>query len=229
MSLFLLVTSPLLISLPAPAVETDPSWLSPKPLFSSQEMQRHDDDHRSDTGNNFYLRLTGGLVTTKRSDGPDNDDIEFDEGYLISLGFGHRFGANTTGFGFAVELDGVWTDQDADDSEAVRDLSVAGALVNGIVDYRLADQFTIYGAGGIGAAWLEAGTRSDGDFDDEDGPFLAWQLKAGVAWSFTDDLALHFGYRFLNIDDAEFDSSVNSSFDLETRQHVLELGLIFGF
>jgi hypothetical protein len=37
------------------------------------------------------------------------------------------------------------------------------------------------------------------------------------------------GYRFLNIDDAEIDDGLgDSSFDLETEQHVLEVGLIIG-
>lgn len=235
MSLLLLVTSSLLIPVTAPASEADPVWATPRPLFTPQEMQDTGANHDSDTGRTNYLRISGGLVTTEDSSGPD-EDIEFDEGYLISVGFGHRFGANTTGLGFALELDGIWTDQDASDSgalQAVSDVSVLGALVNGVVDFRLADQFTIYGAGGIGAAWMNVGTNSDSinDFDDDDdGPFLAWQLKAGVAWSFSESTALHLGYRFLNIDDAEIDDGIgDSSFDLETQQHVLEVGLIFGF
>lgn len=235
MSLLLLVTSPLLVPIAAPAVETEPSWLAPRPLFSAQEMQEHDDDHGSDTVSRAYFRITGGLVTTEDSSGPD-EDIEFDEGYLISVGLGHRLGANTTGLGFALELDGIWTDQDASDSgtlQAVSDVSVLGALINGVVDFRLADQFTIYGAGGVGAAWMNVGTNSDSinDFeDDDDGPFLAWQLKAGIAWNFGASTALHLGYRFLNVDDAEIDDGIgDASFDLETQQHVLEVGLIFGF
>jgi opacity protein-like surface antigen len=129
--------------------------------------------------------LTGGLVTTADSDGP-GEDIEFDEGYLISIGLGHRFGASQTGLGFALELDGIWTDSDVSDDGVLQDfqdVSVAGALIDGVVDFRFADQLSVYGAAGISAAWLDIGTNSDSvnGFDDEDGPFLAWQVKAGVA------------------------------------------------
>lgn len=181
----------------------------------------------------MYLRVTGGLVTSEDSDGP-GEDIEFDEGYLLSLGIGHRFGASDTGLGFAMELEGVYTDQDASSAgalQAVSDVTVAGAMVNGVLDFRMADQFALYGAGGIGAAWLDVGTTSDGlnDFSDEDGPFLAWQLKAGVAWNFSDSTALQVGYRFLNIDDAEIDDGIGAAdFDLQTQQHALEVGLVFG-
>lgn len=205
--------------------------LEAEELAHAQNLQ--DDDYDRGTEKRTYLRATVGLTSTADSDGPD-EDIEFDEGYLLSLGVGHRFGARETGLGFALELDGVWTDQDADDTgalQAVRDVTVAGALIDGVVDYRIGDQITLYGAGGIGAAWLDVGTVSDGfnDFDDEDGPFLAWQLKAGLAWNFGESTALHVGYRFLNVDDAEIDDGLGgSSFDLETRQHVLELGLLFG-
>jgi opacity protein-like surface antigen len=199
---------------------------------STQDMD-DDDDFSRRNEKRTYVRVTGGITTTEDSDGPD-EDVEFDEGYLLSLGLGHRLGARETGLGFALELDGFWSDQDADDEgvlQAVTDVTAAGVLANGVVDYRLADQFTLYGAAGIGAAWLDIGTASDGinEFDDEDGPFLAWQLKAGVAWNFGENTALHLGYRFLNIDDAEIDDGIgDADFDLQTQQHVLELGLLFG-
>ncbi len=181
----------------------------------------------------YYLRVFGGLVTMESSSGPD-EDIDFDEGYLLSLGLGHRIGARETGLGFALELEGLWTDQDAEDEgpiQAVRDVTVGGLMLNGIADYRAWDRVSLYGGAGIGAAWLDVGTTSDAvnDFDDEDGPFLAWQAKAGVAWHLSSNLALSLGYRFLNTDDAEIDDGIgNASFDLETQQHVVEVGLILG-
>jgi hypothetical protein len=42
----------------------------------------------------------------------------------------------------------------------------------------------------------------------------------------SDALSWNLGYRFLNVDDVEIDDGVgSSSFDLETEQHVLELGI----
>lgn len=209
-----------------------PAWLAPEPLLTFVE--QHDDMRRSDgASSRTYLRATGGLITTSSSSGP-GEEIDFDEGYLLSLGLGWRLGQNDSGLGFSIEIDGIWTDTDADqgNNPAVRDVSVLGVLLDGILDFPLGDQLSIYAGGGIGAAWLDVGTESDGlsDFNDEDGPFLAWQAKGGLAWHLSTRTSLQVGYRFLNVDDAQLDDSLSSaSFDLETQQHALELGLIFGF
>lgn len=189
-----------------------------------------------DDGDHFggtFLRINGGLVTSENSDGPD-EEIDFDEGFLVAVAIGQRMSSGDQPLNFDLEIEGLWTDQDANTDgpiEAVRDISVLGALLNGTVDFRLADRFSIYGGAGIGAAWLDIGTESDGlnSFDDEDGPFLAWQAKAGIMWRVSTNTAVLLGYRFLNIDDAEIDDDLGgASFDLETQQHVLELGLRFG-
>lgn len=184
-------------------------------------------------GGTTYLRFSGGLVTTESSAGPD-EDIDFDEGYLLAFAIGQRMSSGESPLNFDLELEGIWTDQDADDNgpiQALTDISVAGVLVNGTLFFRLGERLSLYGGAGVGVAWLDVGTESDGlnDFDDEDGPFLAWQARAGLEWQFASGMALNAGYRFLNIDDAEIDDSIGSaSFDLETQQHIAEIGLRFG-
>jgi len=240
MSILPLIAASLLAPSTTTGANVAPAWLAPAPLLVTESLiepslapEQHS-ENRAGSSRGWYVRASGGFVTTSNSDGP-GEEIDFDEGYMLSLGVGHRFGANETGIGFAVELDGIWTDQDTSDSgglQAVRDINVAGALIDGIVDFRLADQFTIYAGAGVGVAWLDVGSSDDDldSFDDEDGPFLAWQLKGGIGWHFTDRIALVVGYRFLNVDDAEFDDAdSDTSFDLETQQHILEAGLIFGF
>lgn len=180
-----------------------------------------------------YLRVNAGLVTTESSDGPD-EEIDFDEGYLLGLAIGQRMSSGTQPLNFALELEGMWNDQDADDDgpiQAVQDISVLGAFLNGVLDFRIADRFSLYAGAGIGGAWMDIGTESDAlnDFDDEDRPFLSWQAKAGLMWRTSDSTALSLGYRFLNIDDVEIDDDLGAaSFDLETQQHAIELGLTFG-
>ena len=180
-----------------------------------------------------YLRFSGGLVTTETSDGPE-EEIDFDEGFFVGAALGRRLGDADERLGVTAEIEGFWSDQDTDEDgtlEAVRDVTVLGALLNGIVDYRLSDVWTVYGGAGIGAAMLDVGTESDAlnDFDDEDGPFLTWQLRAGVQWQLSERVALNAGYRFLNIDDAEIDDDIgDADFDLETQQHVIDVGLSLG-
>lgn len=213
-----------------PVVDPDPGWSMSTPYYFQDSAPP---SAESKTEHKTYLRLTGGLVTTADSDGPE-EDIEFDEGYLAAVALGRRIGASESGLGFALELEGVWTDQDAADQgpiQAVTDVSVLGALLNAVLDFKFADAFSIYGGAGIGPAWLDVGTESDSinDFDDEDGPFLAWQARVGAAFHFSESVAVHLGYRFLNIDDAQIDDDLGAaSFELETQQHVLELGLLLG-
>lgn len=187
-----------------------------------------------DEGGPWYFRINGGFVSTEDSDGPD-EDIDFDEGYLVAAAIGQRMSSGPQAINFDLELEAVWTDQDVDENgpiQALSDVTVLGFLLNGILDFRLGERLSLYGGGGIGAAWLDAGTESDAlnDFDEEDGPFLAWQAKAGLMWRFARSTSLQLGYRFLNVDDAEIDDDLgNASFELETQQSVLEAGLRFGF
>lgn len=186
------------------------------------------------TERRMYLRVDGGFVTTEDSDGPD-EDVEFDEGYLVALAFGWRTTPGPGRVDFDVELEGVWNDQDADDQgpiQAVEDVTVAGVFLNGTFDFHLADRWSIYAGAGIGSAWVDVGTESDAvnDFEEDDGPFLAWQAKAGLRFLLTDTMALQGGYRFINIDDVEIDDDLgNADFDLETMQHIAEIGLRFSF
>ena len=206
---------------PPPAPEPFAAW--PAPYIAEE----------SHTEKKTYLRLNGGLTTTSSSDGPD-EEIDFNEGYMLGVAIGRRTGQSDTGVGFMFELEGLWTDQDADDDgpiQAVSDLSIAALLLNGLVDYRVADAITIYGGAGIGAAWLNVGTEADSlnEFEEEDGPFLAWQARAGVGFHLGANTMLSVGYRFLNVDDAEIDDNIgDASFDLQTEQHILEVGLTFG-
>lgn len=208
---------------PQPVLDPlEPAWPAPK-FDAGAPIERRS-----------YLRLGAGLVTTEDSNGPD-EDVGFDEGYMLSLALGRRLGASENGLGVSLELEGYWSDQDADDQgplQAVSDVTAGALFLDGILDLRLADAVSLYGGGGIGAAWVDVGTRSDSihDFTTDDGPYLAWQARAGAAFHLTANTSLYAGYRFVNIDDADIDDGLGSaSFDLETQQHVLEVGVSFGF
>jgi opacity protein-like surface antigen len=181
-----------------------------------------------------YVRVTGGAITAESSDAPD-EDIDFEEGYLVSVAVGSRIGAAETGLGFGFEFEGLWTELDADDDgpiEAVTEVIAIGALVGGVVDYRIADAFALYASAGAGVAWLDVDTGADAlhDFDDDDEASFVWQARAGIAWRLTSETALHVGYRYLAFDDVEIEDDVGAaSFDLEVRQHGIEIGVVVGF
>jgi len=183
--------------------------------------------------NGLYLQLSGGLTTTTDSNGP-GEEINFDEGFALAGTIGTRMGAyDDNAVSWDLEFEVLYTDQDADDSgtlQAVTDVTVLAGLLNGIINLDLTRALELYLGAGIGAAGLDVGTTTDAlnDFDEEDGPFLAWQAKAGVRLWATQSTSFFLGYRFLNIDDAEVDDDLGgASFELETQEHIAELGIRF--
>lgn len=185
-------------------------------------------------GDGWSWRIGADLVTTESADGPE-EDIDFDEGYGLSVGVLRRF-ASEDGDAWAYDLgiEGFWTDQDADDDDivsAVRDVNTTGLMFEGIADYALSDRSSLYAGAGLGAAWVDVGQDSGTDFDEDDGPFLAWQIKLGARWDLSTTTALDVGYRLRNIDDVELDDDGggldDASFDLETQQHMLGIGIRF--
>jgi len=201
------------------------------PTTAVWPLQDYDDDDLDRGG--MYLQFSGGLTTTTDSDGP-SEDVEFDEGWAAAGVIGSRFGTNDgNAVSFDLELEILWSDQDADDEgtlQAVTDVTVLAGLINGLIDIELGRSFSIYAGAGIGAAGLDVGTTSDAvnDFEEDDGPFLAWQAKAGLRLWAMRTASFFIGYRFLNIDDAEIDDDLGgASFDLETSQHVAEVGVRF--
>lgn len=178
----------------------------------------------------WYARVSGGLVTTKDTNGPGNEKVKFDEGFLLGAALGQRVTSGQGPINVDVDVEGLWTQQDASTTgalQAVNDITVLAALLNATLNVAVAERASLYLGGGVGAAWMSVGTGSG--FKDDDGPFLAWQARTGLEWRFAQSMALNLGYRFLNIDKNNIDNGIgNSSFDLETQQHVLEIGLRFG-
>jgi len=215
---------------PTTAPEPEPLTLPTLNVPTASSLQ---DEFDTTVQSDWYLQVGFQTVTTRSSDGPD-EEIDFDEGFAASLLLGRRFQWSEDGrLGFSGELEGIYSDQESETDEffaAVRDVTGLSVLVNGVADYALTDRFALYGGGGLGLSLLDVGSENDDldAFDDEDGPFLSWQAKAGLLFQATDSLVIDVGYRFLNIDDAEIDdSNGNADFDLQTRQHMLGLGLRF--
>ncbi len=218
---------PLLVSMPMPEV---PAIADQPSMSLSDAVPAQNSSAWTTSRGGWYGRVSGGFVTTKNSQGPGTETVDFDEGYLLGLAFGKRVTSGQGPWNVDIDLEGVWTQQDASTSgalQAVEDVTVLAALLNVTVDFAFAERASIYAGGGVGPAWMDVGSTNG--FEDDDGPFLAWQARAGLEWRFTPSLAGNLGYRFLNIDNNNVDDGIgNSSFELETQQHVLEIGLTFG-
>jgi opacity protein-like surface antigen len=192
------------------------------------------DDERLGVESPWYWSVGASFVTTRSAEGP-GEEIDFDEGWGLQLALGHRyFGATDDGMMLDVELEGLYSDQESKSSGAPRpidDLNTAAVMLNGLVALHIADETEFFLGAGIGLGWLDIGTRSDSlsSFDDEDGPFFAWQVKAGVRFALGSATDLEVGYRFLDIDDAEIDDGIGDlDFELATQQHSVGVTVRFG-
>jgi opacity protein-like surface antigen len=185
-----------------------------------------------DDSSPWYWSLGGSFVTTRSSDGP-SEEIDFDEGWGAQVAFGHRhYGSEKRSLMFDLEVEGLYTDQEPDrDDGPFEDLNTAAIMLNALGALPVGERAEVFFGGGLGLGWLDIGSSSDGlnSFDDEDGPFFAWQLRAGLRFDVAATTQLEVGYRFMNIDDAQIDDGIgDSDFDLETEQHSLGLSVRFG-
>lgn len=79
-------------------------------------------------------------------------------------------------------------------------------LLNGYLDYRLWNNFSIFGGGGVGFASEHAANVSAGGvniIDDRDTGF-AWDLTAGVSYELSPTVTFDLAYRFLRFQDVSF-------------------------
>jgi opacity protein-like surface antigen len=80
--------------------------------------------------------------------------------------------------------------------------------------------FSPYFGGGLGVGFV---TVEVGDFE-EDTTALAWQVGAGVRWTFAENIGLDVGYRYRNFVDVDFDIE-----SVDTSSHNLIAGVTFNF
>jgi opacity protein-like surface antigen len=166
----------------------------------------------------------------------DDLDLSFDTGFIVGGTFGYTFvdWART-------ELEIAYTNSDStasfdgdDYGGEVSALSVMGntwlgvntlPVVGGTVnDIGSGMGFSPYFGGGLGVGFLNA--EAD-DLDiDEDSTALAWQVGAGVRWTFAESIGVDVGYRYRNFVDVDFSDAVGS---VDLASHNLIVGLTFNF
>lgn len=105
-------------------------------------------------------------------------------------------------------------------------------LANVYYDFHNSTAFTPYIGAGLGLAFNYLGV----DFDGKDGDYsmddrqtnFAWQVGAGVAYSFTENVAVDVAYRYLDLGYTEV-SSAGREVGIRPYNHEIMLGLRFGF
>jgi opacity protein-like surface antigen len=154
------------------------------------------------------MYLKGGLGYTMPVDATINgtnlgSSLDEDIGYKLAVGYD---------FGQMFRIEGEWLYQ-KNDAENINasgigkqnitnsNIAYTAILVNGIVDFMVADSCGIYGVAGIGWGDVDASLYSGGA--DDSG--LAWKVGVGTFYDITENWVVDLGYEYLTFDDVDLD------------------------
>jgi opacity protein-like surface antigen len=215
-------------------------------------------------GLGWYVSIFGGwshakdqsfeLETEPLSGSPDvfDVDLELDDGFMVGAALGAHFNewlraeVEVSGHFHDVEGEGELT-LGATEYDIQGEEDALFALANLWIDLPFGDVFRPYVGGGIGFGRLDldlsisnTADTADYTFIDDDEWGFAYQIGAGVAFSFTENMAIDVGYRYKVINNAEFeiDDAVEDDLGLvldddgvekDYKSHNFLVGVRFGF
>lgn len=127
-----------------------------------------------------------------------------------------------------------WQEDFAEGASVDMTFNSTTLLANFYYDFRNSTAFTPYVGAGIGVAFNYFGldvhnTTTGGALSlDKHQTNLAWQVGAGVAYNFTDNIAVDLAYRYLNLGYIEV-TKEGESIGIMPYNHEILLGLRVGF
>lgn len=146
-------------------------------------------------------------------------ELESDNGYGLGLAVGMHFDQLRGELEFGTQK----TDIDAISARGGSGIGVGSGdtrintyMVNGYYDIPLSQGFGLYVTAGLGMATT---TFSINNVDDDDSGF-AWKGGAGVSYAFNSNMAMDFGWEYIDTDDPTIDNVEFS--DVYTNNIVLD-------
>jgi opacity protein-like surface antigen len=102
---------------------------------------------------------------------------------------------------------------------------VATLFANAFFDIPLGWVITPYVGGGVGAAWVDYKTSLEGvGSASDDRTNFAWNLGAGLAFEFLENIALDFNYRYVDAGEGRVDTDLGrSQADIVLHEFLLAL------
>lgn len=147
-------------------------------------------------------------------DGIAAGDVEFDDGFGLSLALGFDLPA----LPICIEAEYTWRDAETETFNVTglpmpvsfdADLGLHAFMLNGLVNLKIGDSpIGVYAGGGVGYVYSTvdlaavAGFPVDGDENDST---FAYQLRGGLTLDVTDDIMLFGGVRWFNASEPDFD------------------------
>jgi opacity protein-like surface antigen len=136
-----------------------------------------------------------------------------------------------------IEVEGFLRERGEETWPAINDFGtvengarVSTLFANAFFDIPLGWVITPYVGGGIGAAWVDYRTSGQLEFIDgsasDDRTNFAWNLGAGLAFEFSENIALDFNYRYVDAGKGRVDTDFGRS-QSDIFLHEFLLGLRF--
>ena len=180
----------------------------------------------------LYLSGALGAHSTQDADmggGTISVENDTDPGFAGLVGIGLELGATN----WRTEIEGGYRTSDVDSisgTAGTGDVDAKTLMGNVFYDIGVTQKLDFYLGGGLGLADVDYSSVSpvgSTAVDDNDMGW-AWQLGAGAAYAVTDRIKLTLDYRFLNIEDLDFQTSPSvAEVDAKYRDHAVFVGLRF--
>ena len=197
-------------------------------------------------GWSWYVSVFGGWSMADEIDGDFATgattyevELDLDDGFTAGIAVGAHINEWLRG---EIELSGNWHDADGEvgttadttPTEVDGDVDAMFVLANLWLDLPIGDVIRPYVGGGVGFGHLSVEVDTTGGttlFDESDWGF-AYQLGAGVAFDFAENIAFDIGYRFkaINNADIEVDSDFGTfdDFEADYQSHNIIAGIRIG-
>ena len=184
----------------------------------------------------WYLGLNANVnyLTDADLSGPGGSgDASFDTGFggTVSLGYMPAFGGWANNFRMEAEAGYNYNEVDkstiAGVSASNGSIHTWTGMGNLFYDFRNSSRLIPYVGGGAGLAKVHLGSASNFGAVKDDDTVFAYQLMAGVAYTFESlpSTEWSLGYRYRSLGDAEFATAGGGKFNVEDLDsHMVEIG-----
>ena len=187
----------------------------------------------------LYVAARGSYIMTDDADSSDADGVtvtsEFEDGYGVGVAVGMKLPSR-----FRVEGELFWQENDIDSGRVGPvqlsdfgglngDIGVWGGMVNGYYDFLEGPLVPFIGVG-VGYTQVDAKVNlGDISVIDDDDTVLAYQGILGVSYDFMPNLQGVLAYRYLSLDDPQFQDQAGGKVDMEYDSQSVDVGLRYSF
>lgn len=190
-------------------------------------------------GDGWYLggRLGPSILPNAETDDPTGVEIEFNTGFSMAASIGYAFSA-----GLRLEVEANFAETDIDqftrsgfaegDDPGIRSYGVMGNI---FYDFDTGSRWTPYIGGGAGIAVVDLlGTENhafclrifaDSCVSAQSDTVFAYQVGAGIGYEINPSWTVTLDYRFVVMDDPEFEDLAGAPFEFELQRHDIHVGV----